>query len=588
MVQREHISFLIAAVVSLASTGAMVYFARKYGWVVHPRAERWNQRTVAKFGGVGILIGLLTALTLGGLNLQQWTMCTLTLLIGVMGFFDDLWDLKASHKFLVQTTIAIIAVSVGIVYPTGLGAVADFVLTVLWLVGITNAFNLLDNMDGLSAGIGLIAALNLALLMHGNNPALEMMMLAMAGALLGFLVFNFNPAKIFMGDTGSLAIGFFFACSTVLGAGRITSLFSVVFVPALVLFIPIFDVALVSVTRRLNGRAISAGARDHSSHRLVMLGMSERQAVLTLYIIASLGGFVAYAWKYRLVNYGPGLLVIFLLTGTLFWLYLAKLEMPEDWLSRTNVFTLALPTLVNSLAMHAGAMFLDMSLVALSLYISFLARYDLLQQHKDSFLLALALAVPMKITLLSLYGAYKRPWRVNTLQDVYPIFKTAAVGSLLLISCLTFLNRFQDFSRAVFVTDLVFTVLLLGVARHSSRIFDAMFPKGTRKTYVVVGEKGADFACHFLQWSQPENSIVAVCANGGHAKIDSPDVPVHAMRELPAIINGKHVDAVYLSPHCDLQEVFMTVEACTHRGIPVFKLKFSMDKLTAEPVKQAS
>src|SRR5271154_4107912 len=233
MMHREYIPFFIALAVSTSATAIMVYLGRRNGWVVLPRAERWSQRTVAKFGGVGILLGLFVAMPTGISNLQQWTMCVLTLLIGLMGFLDDLRDLRASHKFFVQVTVAVIAVSVGIVYPTGLGNLADNVLTVLWLVGITNAFNLLDNMDGLSAGIGLIASINLALLMHGANTTLEIMMLCMAGTLLGFLFFNFNPAKIFMGDTGSLAIGFFFACSTVLGAGRITSLFSVVFVPAL-------------------------------------------------------------------------------------------------------------------------------------------------------------------------------------------------------------------------------------------------------------------------------------------------------------------------------------------------------------------
>jgi len=581
---REFIPTVIAALVTTGATAALVRLADKYGWVTQPNSERWNKRSVAKFGGIAILLGLIAALAGRPLTLQQWTVFALSLLMGLMGFFDDLWNLRARHKLLIQIAVAFIAVSVGIVYPTGLGTFADYALTILWLVGITNAFNLLDNMDGLSAGIGCIVAVNLFLLMHHSNPSLESMMLAMAGALAGFLFFNFNPARIFMGDTGSLAIGFFFACSTILGAGRITSLFSVVAVPSLVLFIPIFDVALVSVTRRFNGRAISAGARDHSSHRLVMLGMSERAAVLTLYVIAAMGGAVAYAWKYRLVDYGPGLLAIFLLGAVLFWLYLARIEMPEDWLSRTNVFTLAFPTLVNSLATHAGAMLMDSALLALSLYISFLARFDQLQQHKDSFVLALALAIPVKILLLSLYGTYKRAWRIASVRDVYPIFKAAGAGSLVLITALTFLNRFQDFSRAVFVTDFVFNILLLCVARHSSRLFDSLFTSKKARTYVVVGEKGADFALHYLQWTQPKDFALAVCANGGSAQIENTEVPVHAMRDLPSLINGSRVDAVYLAPECDLQEVFAAVETCTNRGIPVYKLAFSMNKLAVQPV----
>ena len=128
-------------------------------------------------------------------------------------------------------------------------------------------------MDGLAAGVSVITASALVFVGHGASP-MATGLIAMAASLLGFLVFNFHPAKIFMGDTGSLGVGFFLACCAAPQAGHRDSLFPILCVPVLVLFLPAFDMLLVSITRTLKGRAISAGAKDHTSHRLVMLGLA--------------------------------------------------------------------------------------------------------------------------------------------------------------------------------------------------------------------------------------------------------------------------------------------------------------------------
>ncbi len=148
-------------------------------------------------------------------------------------------------------------------------------VTIFWLIGITNAINLLDNMDGLAAGISAIAAGFLAANFAGNGQTTEAVMLAVfAAALVGFLVYNSNPASIFMGDCGSMFVGFFLASSALLSAAgdRGRSFLVVIAVPVLILFIPIFDTTLVTVVRKLSGRAASQGGRDHTSHRLVALG----------------------------------------------------------------------------------------------------------------------------------------------------------------------------------------------------------------------------------------------------------------------------------------------------------------------------
>jgi UDP-GlcNAc:undecaprenyl-phosphate GlcNAc-1-phosphate transferase len=238
-------------------------------------------------------------------------------------------------KFAAQLLVASAAVIAGILYPLGSHAVVNIVFTMFWIVGLTNAFNLLDNMDGLSGGVAIIALLTIALLMRGDAMIVQLALI-MIGALLGFIVFNASPARIFMGDTGSLAIGFLLACMSILCAQRISSTPSVLVVPVLIVFLPIFDTLLVSFTRKRGGRAISAGARDHSSHRLVLLGMTERQAVFTLYAVSAISGVTAYLWKIMLPNRGHGILVCFVLTATSFWIYLAQMELPADWLSQPS------------------------------------------------------------------------------------------------------------------------------------------------------------------------------------------------------------------------------------------------------------
>src|SRR5262249_43956508 len=147
---------------------------------------------------------------------------------------------------------------------------------------------------------------------------------SMMAAITGFLFFNFNPAKVFMGDCGALPIGFFLA-NAVVSTSEHLSRWSVLLVPCLILFVPVFDTVLVMVTRRMSGKPISQGGRDHSSHRLVLAGLDDRKAVVVLYTVAVIAGAMAYLWYLK-----PGLAaaacgIFFLIASLLFWLYLARL-----------------------------------------------------------------------------------------------------------------------------------------------------------------------------------------------------------------------------------------------------------------------
>src|SRR5205814_5311177 len=215
-----------------------------------------------------------------------------TFLFGV-GLVDDLLTIKPYQKLIGQLIGAGILVMFGLKLPLTGFELIDIWITVFWVIGITNAINLLDNMDGLATGISLIAATSLALNFAANGQSGELLLItALIGSLAGFLVFNFNPASIFMGDCGSMFIGFLLSGSVLLNqvGGRTRGVFAILAVPVLILFVPIFDTTFVTVLRKLWGRKASQGGRDHTSHRLVALGLSERTAVTLLYILALVAG----------------------------------------------------------------------------------------------------------------------------------------------------------------------------------------------------------------------------------------------------------------------------------------------------------
>ena len=488
---------MIAVLASAVLTGGIVHLCRRRAWLVEPRADRWHRQPVAQFGGVAIVLSFLAAGVFTHLHRPLLGVTLLTAVMAIVGFCDDLRSCKPGTKLAAEFVIAAATVSLGVVYPLRSAAWVNLGFTVVWIVGITNAFNLLDNMDGLATGIGIIAAFVLALLT--SDPHLQLLTLTFLGAISGFLLFNFKPAKIFMGDTGSLAIGYYLACASVLATEHVSTVSSIVLVPVLVLFIPLFDTLLVSVTRRLHGRAISAGARDHTSHRLVLLGMSEGRAVLLLYGLAAFSGLLAVLSKRLWPELGWGVLGLFLLAATLFWLYLARLKLPDEYLSRSNVFALALPALVQSVATKAGAVLLDLCVVALSLYLAFLLRFaHFAPAQVPQFLALCCIALLTKLPPLVLFGAYR--WQgAPSLDTCYRLAKSALVGSLGFVAAVVFWDRFTGLSRGVFGIDLLLTFLLLAGVRGSGWLFDRILRPATRQPCILVDGKACRITTYFDQ-----------------------------------------------------------------------------------------
>jgi UDP-GlcNAc:undecaprenyl-phosphate/decaprenyl-phosphate GlcNAc-1-phosphate transferase len=313
------------AVVSTLVTRAM---ARRFGAVDHPRADRWHHRATPTLGGVAIALGFSVPVLAVAPLQEVGPVLALALLATLLGLADDFRHLTPAAKLVGQTVLAAGALAAGCRLGWIGSPVADSLLTLLWLVGLTNAFNLLDNMDGLAAGVALIGASAVLMLAIAHGRSWDVVMLAAyIGATAGFLVFNFPPASIFMGDAGSLFLGFTLALLAVRpGVGLASGGPAAAVVPLAILSVPIFDTTLVVLVRFMGGRRILAGGRDHSSHRLVAMGLSERGAILALYACAGFGAIAGVSAHMVDSRHAGAIAALFLLGLILFGCRLAQVR----------------------------------------------------------------------------------------------------------------------------------------------------------------------------------------------------------------------------------------------------------------------
>lgn len=295
--------------VSLISTPLAIWLAPKVGAMDVPKDERrMHKKPTPRFGGLAIYLGTMAAIFLYiPLNEKLWGVIISGTFMYLVGVYDDIKGMPAKVKFGAQIVCAAILFTfsiriTGMMNPLSFGAhylnfpvVLSFLVTVLWIVGITNTVNLIDGLDGLAAGIAMIACLSIAYTSFLHNryePCF--IMLALAGAALGFLPFNFHPARIFMGDGGSLFLGFMMAGVSIMGDTPLKSTTVIAtIVPMFVLALPIFDTAFAILRRMVNGRPIMEADKGHLHHRIMSVGLGQRRTVLMLYSISAIMGVAA-------------------------------------------------------------------------------------------------------------------------------------------------------------------------------------------------------------------------------------------------------------------------------------------------------
>jgi len=502
-----------SAILALALTPLVRTVARRYGMVAKPKTDRWHKQPTAMLGGVGIWLAMVVSYLLfirpnTAQGFAHFPGSFLDVVMGastflfLVGLADDFLHTKPYQKLIGQVMGSAFVIYYGLTLPWTSYSALNVALTIFWLIGITNAVNLLDNMDGLASGIAIIASGFLALSFLATGQLLEaLMLLTFAGALLGFLVYNSSPASIFMGDCGSMFIGFFLASSALVNVsgGRSRSLLPVLAVPILVLFIPIFDTTLVTILRKLSGRAASQGGRDHTSHRLVALGMSERHAVWMLYGLAALSGVLALLVQEVKLDVSLAAIAGFTILLTLLGVYLAGVkvydETEEALAARENSLYAFLIDL--SYKRRIFEVLLDVILILLAYWSAYAVKFGALSGSAawKLFLRTLPVLVFVKMASFLVMGVYRGIWRYTSLDDLIVFAKAVVLSSVLSVMVVLFAFRFEGFSRTVFMIDGVLMFMFLAGSRMAFRLFRQVIPvarssEGRRVLIYGAGDGG--------------------------------------------------------------------------------------------------
>jgi UDP-GlcNAc:undecaprenyl-phosphate GlcNAc-1-phosphate transferase len=501
-----------SAMLALGLTPLVQLVARRYGMIAKPKTDRWHKQPTAMFGGVAIWLAVVLSYLIfirpgTGQTWGHFPASFVDVVIGastflfLVGLVDDLVHTKPYQKLIGQVMGSAFIVYYGLTLPWTSYSALNVALTIFWLIGITNAVNLLDNMDGLAAGIATIASGFLALSFLSSGHITEaLLMLTFAGALLGFLVYNSSPASIFMGDCGSMFIGFFLASAALVNVsgGRSRSLLPVLAVPILVLFIPIFDTTFVTILRKLSGRSASQGGRDHTSHRLVALGTSERHAVWLLYGLAALSGVLALLVQQVKLDVSLAAIAGFTVVLTLLGVYLAGVKVydeTEEALASNNSLYAFLIDL--SYKRRIFEVLLDVILILLAYWAAYAVKFGALSGSGawKLFLRTLPVLVFVKMAAFLVMGVYRGIWRYTGLDDLIVFAKAVVLSSVLSVIAVLFAFRFEGFSRTVFLIDGVLMFMFLAGSRIAFRLFRQVIPiaksaEGRRVLIYGAGDGG--------------------------------------------------------------------------------------------------
>lgn len=502
-----------AILAAAASLGAGLFvtpkvrsLAQRAKVVAAPTADRWHRQPTALLGGVAILVatavGLgvwaaLVALGPGHASTLPETFPLAAVGLGAVfmfavGLIDDVVKLRPQLKFILQMLAGVGLVAGGATLALTPWYLVNVVVTVFWFVALTNAFNLLDNMDGVAAGVGAIAAVFLGVTFALQGAWLHAAAAwSLAGAALGFLRYNFHPASIFMGDAGSLFIGSLLAGLVVTSPASVSgSLVAVVFVPLAIMAVPIVDTALVTVTRTLASRAISQGGRDHSTHRLVALGLAERHVALLLYLFAAVGGGVGLALMRLDGALGLVLGIVFLAAMSLLAAYLGRLQVgyADKAAGWKPVTVLATELLYKR---RLAEMLLDVVLVAVAYYGAYRLKFEggAPAAYMTAYQSTLGLVIAVKISAFGVSGVYRGAWRYAGIVDLYRILGAIVLSSAVLFAYMRWRVPLLATSNILYI-DALLTAALVLVARMSFRSLE-MARSRLRRTGAPVAIYGA-------------------------------------------------------------------------------------------------
>jgi UDP-GlcNAc:undecaprenyl-phosphate GlcNAc-1-phosphate transferase len=577
----------LAALAALpaAAVAIRMLFATPLGrrLVAVPSSERWHSTPTPLHGGIGIFVGLTAGIWIAA---AAGAMPVTHQLVGiyagisilfVAGLVDDLHALSPLVKLGLQVAAAIVVLATG----TGVQLIhAHFVawpLAILWLVGMTNAFNLLDNMDGLASTLAAIAfgffAID-AVTIHPNHFHL-VLALAGAAACAGFLPFNLRPggkALVFMGDSGSQVLGFALAALGLAASWNVAgSTVATLLLPILVLAVPVLDTSLVTVIRLLEGRPISQGGRDHSSHRLVRLGLSEKHAVLLLALVATALGATSLAYNVlddqRLAI--VGVLITFVLLVQ-FASFLADVE--------ARSATAPDAGLRDAFAVHWRRLIevlVDFALIAGAFAAAYATRFGwpgtVYQRHIAEVTIPIVIAT--RYLAFIPFGLYRSVWRYAGSRDLVAIAAAVTLSEVVSLGYISLTYPWGDFSRSFFVIDALFCIGAVAASRFAERVViggaHTLRDRTGRRTLIVGAGRTGRSLMRELRETANERVLGFVDDNPRLRRRRVHGVPVVGSTfELPALIERHEPDVVLVTiPDAPRDRLDAVVNACADAGV---------------------
>ncbi len=589
--------FWIALVLSLFLVPIFRSISLRLGVVDAPKDDRWHKKPTPKVGGIAIFISfaiafLITIFIVPSEDIQ-WALLVGALLIFLLGLLDDSKQLSPAAKLIGQ----ILAASIVVFWGRNLDffdlEILNIIFTFGWLIGITNAINLLDNMDGLAGGVALIAALMLSL-MFWQVEAFDLLVIALAlgGGVLGFLVYNFPPASIFMGDSGSLFLGFTLASLSIAQVPRASNLLAILGVPTLIFLLPILDTAMVTITRILRGQSPAQGGRDHTSHRLIAFGLSERQTVLVLYGVAFISGLLGSLLESIDYNVSLLLIPILLLVLTLLTAYLGRIKVVKS--SETPDHPGTMTRLMIGLTGRGRILeiALDLAIICLSYFLAFWLYFGSNNNilSMDIFLRTLPLAIAGTYISFFAFGIYSRVWQFISVSDLLR-FMWAVLGSVVIITISHyFLYPEDNFSWNIIFLFGIFLFLGLAASRSSFRLLDQIYSQRTQTTdsntsVVIYGADDAGVTTiHWLSHTPEKNYKVIGFLDNDPFKQGRQIHGIHvlgSLDELDAIIDKYKFQGIIL-PSEALINSFLSSDAhrtCKARGIWLKSLQINFETI---------
>jgi UDP-GlcNAc:undecaprenyl-phosphate GlcNAc-1-phosphate transferase len=454
------------------------------GKVAVPRSDRWNKKPTPTLGGVGMFASLILTLIIlwlanvdQNLFIQRWSILLGVIIMFMVGLYDDFKPINPPVKLIFQIFSATLVIFFGgntinfFRWP-----IANIILTFFWLVGLTNALNLMDNMDGLAGGISLIAAGFLSVFFWKTGyQDLLVLSLALSGSILGFLVFNFPPAKIFMGDSGSMMLGFSLAALAIARRTQTSNVLAIVGVPIMVFLLPIIDTSLVTITRILRGQSPATGGRDHTSHRLVAFGLSERQAVLVLYFIAIISGLASIGLEALDYDLSLVLIPILLIVLALFVAYLARMKVVPSEEITTNNITRWIINLTYKRRLFE--IIFDLFIIGISYYLAFWTRFGLnmTTSSMNLFQLSWPIALGISYGAFYIFGIYRGVWRYIGINDLLRYVGAAIISGSVSYFATRLIFPGQPFTGDVFLLFILYLLIGLAGSRSSFIVLDRLF-----------------------------------------------------------------------------------------------------------------